>query len=59
MADSTIRFLRWSELFYGPRTVHRIVLRRAIMAQLLSKAALRKQNQTFKGMGGVSEKNRS
>jgi hypothetical protein len=29
------------------------------MAQLLSNSALRKQNQTFKGTGGISEKNRS
>jgi hypothetical protein len=28
------------------------------MAQLLSNSALRKQNQTFKGTGGISEKNR-
>jgi hypothetical protein len=28
------------------------------MAKSLSDAALRKQNQTFKGTGGVSEKNR-
>src|SRR5688572_11318537 len=29
------------------------------MARLLSNSALRKQNQTFKGTGGISEKNRS